>query len=64
MTIVDGNGANIVTVKNGEVIYYNNYGMGDALVMTDGDFKAFFVVLATERCRCRTLFGKIFIEFL
>ena len=43
MTIVDGNGAAIAAVKNGDVIYYNNYGMGDALVMTDGDFKAFFV---------------------
>lgn len=43
MTIVDGNGAEVVTVRNGEVIYYNHYGMSDAFVMTDGDFKAFFV---------------------
>ena len=43
MSIVDGNGADIVSVTNGEVLYHNNYGMKDAIVMTDGDFKAFFV---------------------
>ena len=43
MTIVDSKGADIVSVTNGEVIYHNNYGMKDAIVMTDGDFKAFFV---------------------
>lgn len=43
MSLVDNNGNNIVAVINGKVKYYNNYGMDDAVVLTDGDVKAFFV---------------------
>ena len=43
MTLVDNSGNNIAAVIDGKVVYYNNYGMDDVLVLTDGDVKAFFV---------------------